>query len=64
VSSLEAYNWDTKQGREALQQMYRAVARQRKPLVEPPPLEPGDGDGDEPDGFVAAHPSHYYTLDF
>lgn len=38
VSSLEAYNWDTKQGRDALAHMYRCVAGQVKPIVQPPTL--------------------------
>ena len=38
VSSLEAYNWDTKQGRDALAHMYRCIARQVKPLVDPPTI--------------------------
>ena len=60
VSSLQAYNWDTKQGREALFQLYCSVARLRKPLVEPPVYAPeGEGvppapEGGGADAFLAA----------
>ena len=40
VSSLQAYNWDTKQGREALHQLYCSIARVCKPIVEPPAIRP------------------------
>lgn len=41
VSSLEAYNWDTKQGRDALARLYRCIGGQEKPAVEPPTLAGG-----------------------
>eukprot|EP01044_Picomonas_judraskeda_P009193 COSAG03_NODE_1103_length_4811_cov_1.804542_1_plen_936_part_00 len=43
VSSLEAYNWDTKQGRDALARLYRSIAGQETPVVEPPTIAGPDG---------------------
>jgi hypothetical protein len=41
VSSLEAYNWDTKQGRDALARLYRSIAGHEKPVAEPPTIAGG-----------------------
>lgn len=43
VSSLDAYNWDTKQGRDALARLYRSIAGQEKPVAEPPKIAGDDG---------------------
>jgi hypothetical protein len=51
VSSLEAYNWDTKQGRDALAHFYRSIARQEKPVTETPIIAESD---DEPRNFLDA----------
>ena len=41
MSSLEAYNWDTKQGRDALARLYRSIAGHEKPVAEPPTIAGG-----------------------
>lgn len=54
VSSLEAYNWDTRQGRDALAHMYKSIACKIRPITEIPRIAARAGDDEAPHFFDAA----------